>query len=237
MRAHFANSSASLDWPELQCTGDSVVKLNIKKLSDRAYEVEYAGKLYGVLDKTDPRKDYDSNSGCQVGYLRLPAGANVAPDTAAIRNNIVEKHVWGTHCLVLSNGNSYNVKGRGAGNCGNGQLLAKGNTYAVPSCARRVLYERVAATTTTATATTTTKTTLTATTTTTTTTTATPTTTYLPQRCHGVSEPAACGTRIPVGDCSAGGEHQAFAEESCPAMCGLTCSSTTITKTSTTTAT
>ena len=190
-----------------------------------SYEVEYAGKLYGVLDKTDPNRAYDHGLGdCQIGYLQLPAGAIVAPDTAAIRKNVCGKHVWSTHCLVLATGRSCDVRS-GGGECG-GSLLTQGNTYAVDGCSRRVLYERDAATTT---ATTTTATVTTAT--------ATTTTTYSPNKCHGISEPAACGTRIPTGDCFAGGEHQKFAEESCPAMCGLACSSTTTTKTSTTTTT
>lgn len=69
------------------------------------------------------------------------------------------------------------------------------------------------------------------TTATSTTTATTTTTTYKPQDCHGFSEPVGCGTRIPTGDCVAGGEHQQFAEKICPAMCGLDCTSSTTTTT------
>ena len=79
-------------------------------------------------------------------------------------------------------------------------------------------------------------TTTTATTTTTTATTTT-TTTYIRQRCHGDIEAVHCGDRIPKSDCVAGGDLQQFAEENCPAMCGLKCSSTTTTVSSTTTTT
>lgn len=190
-----------------------------------SYEFEYAGKLYGTLDKTPPT---DRSETCQDGYLPLPAGAILAPDTRAIRYDVIAKHAWGTHVVVVENGNGYNTDDYDtAGNTyGSSNLLTQGNTYAVSGCSLRILYERDGATTTTATATTTT-----------TTTTATTTTTYIPKTCHGVTEPAACGARIPTGDCFAGGEHQTFAEKSCPAMCGLVCSSTTTTDTSTTTTT
>lgn len=190
-----------------------------------AYEIEYAGKLYGVLDKAMPN---ERDAKCQSAYLTLPRDAIIAPDTAAIVTNVVARYAWGTHVVVLANGNSYNTANYGTPGVrfGGSMLSTQGNTYKPNSCSLRILYERDATTTT-----------VTATTTTVTTATTTTTTTYVPQRCHGVSEPAACGTRIPTGDCSAGGEHQTFAEDSCPAMCGLTCSSTTVTKTSTTTAT
>ena len=80
-------------------------------------------------------------------------------------------------------------------------------------------------------------TTATTTTTTATTATATTTTTYIRQRCHGDIEAVHCGDRIPKSDCVAGGDLQQFAEENCPAMCGLKCSSTTTTVSSTTTTT
>ena len=197
-----------------------------------AYEVEYAGKFYGTLDKIPAQTAYNEapdGSTCQnANYLRLPRDAVIAPYTAAIVANVIAPYEWGTHVMVVANGNGYNTAAysRAGGQYSGSWLQTQGNSYKVSGCSLRILYERDGVTTT-----------VTATTTTVTTITATTTTTYLPKACHGVTEPAACGTRIPTGDCFAGGEHQTFAEESCPAMCGLVCSSTTTTDTSTTTTT
>ena len=68
------------------------------------YEVEYAGKIYGTLDKTPPTNRSET---CQDGYLPLPAGAILAPDTRAIRYDVIAKHAWGTHAVVVANGTGY----------------------------------------------------------------------------------------------------------------------------------
>ena len=123
-----------------------------------AYEVEYAGKIYGTLDKTLPSATHagSPDGGCQDNYLPLPGGAILAPDTPAIVTNIVAAHEWGTHVMVLDSGNSYNVDwpGYNPGEYHSANMLSiLGSTYAASACSRRILYERectISATTTTA---------------------------------------------------------------------------------------
>ncbi len=54
---------------------------------------------------------------------------------------------------------------------------------------------------------------------------------YVPQKCHGKTESALCGTRIRKSDCNDDSEHREFARANCFVMCGLECTSTTATAT------
>jgi hypothetical protein len=137
------------------------------------WEVEFAGKIYGTLTKVDPHNSGEFTCQGQGTYLPLPEGAILAPDTTAVRTNVVAKYGWTTHVLVLASGVGY-YTGHDAYTPGGEQgtiytsdtdLRCVGDTYAVSGCNLQILYERPPPVTTT-TATTTTSTTTTATTTT-----------------------------------------------------------------------
>eukprot|EP00729_Bicosta_minor_P027485 gene27485-3519_t len=112
-------------------TTTATATLSRSASAKESYEFEYAGKLYGTLDKTPPT---DRSAKCQGGYLPLPAGAILAPDTRAIRYDVIAKHAWGTHAVVVANGNGYTTTEYAtAGNTfgsGSSWLLTRGNTYA-----------------------------------------------------------------------------------------------------------
>ena len=114
---------------------------------EKSYEIQYAGKFYGTLDKGEPN-DYGWKACQNKVFLPLPEGAIIAPSTDAIRANVVAKSRWGTTCLLLADGKAvmgayYGVHaGNGCANPRINYLLTKGNTYATSSCDLRIIYER-----------------------------------------------------------------------------------------------
>ena len=110
--------------------------------------VEYGGKVYGTL--AGVAVDGADNT-CQEEYLPLPSGPGrcvLAPDTPEVRANVVAKHTWSTHVVVLANGNSIRGKryetsaGVDTGTLYNpGRLSTSGVTYKPSSCNLQVLYE------------------------------------------------------------------------------------------------
>ena len=110
--------------------------------------VEYDGKLYGTLAGVAVD---GTGTLCQKDYLPLPDGPGrcvLAPDTPEVRANVVAKHTWSTHVVVLASGKPINTKAifsgskpPGAQYNSNNYLSTSGKTHKPSSCTMQILYE------------------------------------------------------------------------------------------------
>ena len=70
---------------------------------------------------------------CQNSYLAMPAGWSIAPDTAAIRENVAAVGTWSTHVIVLEGGVGISTPGHAGGSAGSawgsGYLSTSGSSY------------------------------------------------------------------------------------------------------------
>lgn len=68
--------------------------------------VIHNGKMYMTLDSVDPN---DTTIGCQESPIQLPAGFQVAKNTADAQA-VIAAYGWGTHCVILADGSSWGTK-------------------------------------------------------------------------------------------------------------------------------
>merc|ERR1719478_942907 len=125
-----AEYSAALDKEDAGFGGEEPPK--------RAAYVVYKNRKYAALDWTATEQ---RGIGCQQSYKALPSGWELAPQENDIIQNVVAKHPWGTHCVVLAKGGSYCAKhySTPGNNCGGNTLATSGSTYKPSGCHRRVL--------------------------------------------------------------------------------------------------
>ena len=111
--------------------------------ADEKYEEAYNGKIYGTLGK---RPKTGSGTSCQDSYITLPVGYVLAPDTSAIRTNVVAKFNWDTHIMILASGKGYVTSGYSSPGSEFGDSQTKysksGNSYKARWCSYQILYER-----------------------------------------------------------------------------------------------
>jgi hypothetical protein len=100
--------------------------------------ITWNGYVYASIDNHSVS---DSSIGCQSSYVSLPNGWEVAPYVGGIES-MIHTYRWGTHCMILSNGQSYGTLNYSSGSCGSGVLEQSGNSYRATSCSRRVLIRR-----------------------------------------------------------------------------------------------
>jgi hypothetical protein len=124
--------------PAFQCGASDV------RILANGYEVEFGGNVYGTLSHQPVT---GTGNACQEDFIALPVGATLAPDTAAIRANLVATYHWNTHVLILESGKGYETKAGNNGNPGDefGDYQTKyerdGNKYRARWCAYEILYE------------------------------------------------------------------------------------------------
>jgi hypothetical protein len=103
---HIACSNASgwqLDASCLECNTRS----QPPRVQGDNFTVSYNGNLYKTLYPV--QAENQSVSGCQIFSRQLPPGWSLAPDNEESRM-VVASFPWGTRCLILGSGRSYNSK-------------------------------------------------------------------------------------------------------------------------------
>ena len=100
--------------------------------------VTWNGYVYASIDNHSVN---DGSVYCQNNYVSLPNGWELAEYVSGIES-MIHSYGWGTHCMILANGNSYGTSNYGYGGCGGGVLGQSGNSYRANSCSRRVLIRR-----------------------------------------------------------------------------------------------
>eukprot|EP00928_Gymnodinium_smaydae_P071312 TRINITY_DN54937_c0_g1_i1.p1 TRINITY_DN54937_c0_g1~~TRINITY_DN54937_c0_g1_i1.p1 ORF type:complete len:279 (+),score=53.35 TRINITY_DN54937_c0_g1_i1:35-871(+) len=105
--------------------------------------VRFGDHCYETLDSTRPNK---SRAGFQKEFLPLPKGWEVAPDEEDIVANVIAKHPWGTHVLVVASGAGYYTTSLGtddAGSMYSTDLLESKNGFLKPrTSALRILIRK-----------------------------------------------------------------------------------------------
>eukprot|EP01029_Cantina_marsupialis_P030370 TRINITY_DN81_c0_g4_i1.p1 TRINITY_DN81_c0_g4~~TRINITY_DN81_c0_g4_i1.p1 ORF type:complete len:2351 (-),score=897.00 TRINITY_DN81_c0_g4_i1:864-7916(-) len=100
--------------------------------------VSFGENMYAALDGT---KSDSSSTGCHLksSPLEIPDGWEIAEPTAeAIA--MLSRYKFGTQCMVMSDGSSYQTSGDFATKChDNGELLKTGDAYAPVNCNQRIL--------------------------------------------------------------------------------------------------
>jgi len=107
----------------------------------------YQNYCYATMDyqECSPNKAYGKcTTSCQAKYIPMPSGWQTAPYSNDLVQNVIIKHAFGTHCIVLSNGDSYrgghykgtNILGK---DCGKGQLVITKEGFKTLHCSRKVL--------------------------------------------------------------------------------------------------
>ena len=113
-------------------------------------EILYNGYYYATLDGAPPGADYGTwTNTCQTNPIALPTGWALVPEDAGVVANVIRPNVYGTHCILFSNGVSYGVRTYNNGNpCGcSGSVCmseSPAGTWRVTSCSRRILIRRPA---------------------------------------------------------------------------------------------
>ena len=152
-------------------SADCTTKTEIATLGATVWGVSYKGYFYRSLTGVSPTADFNPVSGyyyCDDSYAQLPAGFEVAPNTADSRAvSWKSPGRWGTSCMVLSDGTSWAtedayysypsdcgsyqlVSNTGAGSFefgGSGSGSGSGSgpmSYRVSSCDRLILIRRAA---------------------------------------------------------------------------------------------
>jgi len=109
--------------------------------------VVYGKYCYATMDykNCNPDSKYKKcTQTCQNSYMAMPSGWQLVPYTSAVKTNIVDKHGFGTHCLIFSNGQSYYgaaSQWRGK-DSGADQLLRSGSKYKARGCSYKVLIRK-----------------------------------------------------------------------------------------------
>ena len=111
--------------------------------------VGYGGHCYATMDYRECASSGEFGScpkNCQDEPMKLPPHWELAPYSEGVLREVVAKYPLSTHCVVLSNGNSYMTKSfrENAGNlCIPGMLVASGTKYKAKLCKLKVLMRTI----------------------------------------------------------------------------------------------
>lgn len=110
----------------------------ISTMPDKPSTVEANGFRYAALDGTPP---HEQNIGTQEDFKGLPSGWEIAPNDKVVIEEVIGKHPWGTHVMLVAEGGGYGTTRyyAGPGTHYDANIVSIGETYAPSTANLRIL--------------------------------------------------------------------------------------------------